>query len=294
MAAGYLNELACSDGGAEAVDVATGGAMVDGKWYYNDAVQEVEVIAAVGLGNTRIDRIVLRADWANFNVSVHRIAGTDAASPAAPAITQTSGTTYDIMLCQALVDTAGAITVTDERTWAAASANGLQSDAVTTAKILNANVTLAKMAANSVDSDQYVDASIDAVHLAKNAAGAKVVYWRVLAHDTVLTTGDGLDYFTIPSELNGYNLTDFDIAVYTVSSSGTPTVQLHNLTDTSDMLSTRATIDASEFSSYTAAAAPVIDAGEDDVVTGDRLRIDVDVAGTGTTGLDVIMCFEEA
>jgi hypothetical protein len=87
-------------------------------------------------------------------------------------------------------------------------------------------------------------------------------------------------------------LTDFDIAVYTVSSSGTPTVQLHNLTDTSDMLSTRATIDASEYSSYTAATAPVIDTGEDDVATGDRLRLDVDVAGTDTAGLDVIMVFK--
>jgi hypothetical protein len=39
---------------------------------------------------------------------------------------------------------------------------------ITTAKIVNANVTLAKMAANSVDSDQYVDASIDAAHLSAN------------------------------------------------------------------------------------------------------------------------------
>jgi len=37
---------------------------------------------------------------------------------------------------------------------------------VTTAKLANSNVTLAKMAANSVDSDQYVDGSIDTVHIA--------------------------------------------------------------------------------------------------------------------------------
>ena len=35
----------------------------------------------------------------------------------------------------------------------------LADDAVTTAKILDANVTLAKMAVNSIDSDQYVDGS---------------------------------------------------------------------------------------------------------------------------------------
>ena len=39
---------------------------------------------------------------------------------------------------------------------------------VTTAKLANSNVTLAKMAANSVDSDQYVDGSIDTVHIANS------------------------------------------------------------------------------------------------------------------------------
>ena len=39
-------------------------------------------------------------------------------------------------------------------------------DAVTTDKILDANITVGKMAANSVDSDQYVDGSIDTIHIA--------------------------------------------------------------------------------------------------------------------------------
>ena len=46
---------------------------------------------------------------------------------------------------------------------------------VTTAKLANSNVTLAKMAANSVDSDQYVDGSIDTVHIADDqVTGAKL------------------------------------------------------------------------------------------------------------------------
>lgn len=57
------------------------------------------------------------------------------------------------------------------------------------------------------------------------------------------------------------------------------------------MLTTRITIDVSENCSYTAAAPPVIDAGNDDVATGDILAIDVDVAGTGTKGLIVILTF---
>ena len=144
VAPGYLNELACTANGANTVAVNTGGAMVDGKVYINDASQDVNIPSASGAGNTRIDRIVLRANWAGFNVSVTRIAGTDAATPSAPAITQTSETTYDILLCQALVNTSGDVTLTDERTWSAVSANGIKTDAVNTPKIADASVTPAK------------------------------------------------------------------------------------------------------------------------------------------------------
>ena len=67
-------------------------------------------------------------------------------------------------------------------------------------------------------------------------------------------------------------------------------IQIRNVTQTADMLSTRITIDASEFTSYTAAAA-VIDTGNDDVATGDLIAVDVDVAGTGAKGLGVILRF---
>ena len=60
------------------------------------------------------------------------------------------------------------------------AAGGIASNAVTTAKILDANVTLAKMAANSVDSDQYVDGSIDRVHLA-----ADIVDGTKIADDSI-------------------------------------------------------------------------------------------------------------
>ena len=124
VAPGYLNELACTDKADNTCAVNTGGAVVDGKWYINDASADVNIPSASGAGNTRIDRIVLRASWAGFDIAITRIAGTDAVSPTAPDITQTSGTTYDIQLCQVLVDTAGALTVTDERTWATPQVDG--------------------------------------------------------------------------------------------------------------------------------------------------------------------------
>jgi len=55
-----------------------------------------------------------------------------------------------------------------------------------------------------------------------------------------------------------------------------------------DVLSTAITVDASETSSYTAATAPVINTSNDDVLTGDFLRVDIDGAGTGAKGLIVM------
>ena len=171
VASDYLNDLACTVTGANTVAMNTGGGLVDGKWYYNDASQNINIPSASGGGNTRIDRLVLRADWANFNVSLYRIAGTDAVTPSAPAVTQTSGTTYDIMLYQALVDTDGAVILTDERVYADLGDNSIDSQmyvdgSIDTAHIANAQITLEKMAANSVDSNQYVDGSIDTEHIA--------------------------------------------------------------------------------------------------------------------------------
>ena len=126
------------------------------------------------------------------------------------------------------------------------------------------------------------------------AAIPRVLIKRVFPEDTAVTTGDGKAYITLPSLLDGYNLTEAHAHVDTVSSSGLPTVQIHNLTQTADMLATRITVDENEDDSKDAAAAPVIDTGNDDVADGDVIRIDVDVAGTGTKGLEVRMQFEKA
>lgn len=114
---------------------------------------------------------------------------------------------------------------------------------------------------------------------------------KVFSDASVVTTGDGKFIWAIPEDLHGASLISAHAYVTTVSSSGTPTVQLRNVTQAADMLTTRITIDASEYTSYTAATAPVIDAANDDVAKGDRIAIDVDVAGTGAKGLGVIVRF---
>jgi len=117
--------------------------------------------------------------------------------------------------------------------------------------------------------------------------GLKRVILKITDDSTALTTGDGKLIITAPPEWNGMNVVDFDICISTASSSGLPSVAFYNVTDSCDILSTNATIDESEYSSYTATTAPVIDTSHDDLATGDRLRIDIDTAGTGAKGLEI-------
>lgn len=107
-----------------------------------------------------------------------------------------------------------------------------------------------------------------------------------------ISVGDGAADYRVPSTVNGYNLISVAAAVTTVSSSGIPTVQIRNVTQAVDMLTTKLTIDAGETDSSTAATAAVIDTGNDDVATADLLRVDIDVAGTGAKGLMVELQFQ--
>ncbi len=122
--------------------------------------------------------------------------------------------------------------------------------------------------------------------------GEKEIQLKICDDATALTTGDGKLIFVIPASMNGMNLIGVAAMVSTVSSSGAPDIQIRNVTDTQDMLSTKLTIDATEFTSYTAATPAVIDTTKDDVATGDRIAIDVDGAGTGAKGLTIYLRFK--
>lgn len=111
---GWLNDLEVT-GAASPVSVNTGGAVIYGLAYENDAAVTVDVPTPVS--NTRYDRIVVRRNWAAQEARIGRIAGTEGAG--APAMTQSpapdgSGL-YDIPLATLEVDTLGNITVTDAR-----------------------------------------------------------------------------------------------------------------------------------------------------------------------------------
>lgn len=136
--------------------------------------------------------------------------------------------------------------------------------------------------------------------LAGSDYGKRVV--NILVSDptgSAITTGDGKACFRVPSVMNGWNLVTVSGSLSTVSSSGLPTFQIRRSrrstattrTD-ADMLSTKLSIDASEFDSVDATTAVVIDTANDDVNTGDMIYIDIDVAGTGAKGLVAELTFQ--
>jgi hypothetical protein len=105
---------------------------------------------------------------------------------------------------------------------------------------------------------------------------------------SALTTGDGKAYVTVPEMLDGWVVRHVAAAITTVSSSGAVTVQIHNVTDSVDVLSTALTIDATPDKHSKDATTPaVINTSNDDLAYGDILRIDIDGAGTGAKGLIV-------
>ena len=111
---------------------------------------------------------------------------------------------------------------------------------------------------------------------------------------SAITTGDGKAYFTIPIEFNGYKIIKAHGSLITGSTSGTPTVQIRNVTTTNDILSTAITIDIGDnpATSYTAATPPVINNSNNQVSTGQIIAVDIDTAGTGAKGLSVILTLQ--
>lgn len=188
------------------VRIGPGAALVDGKWFRSTVAEDLVLDEVVGGGNTRIDRIVVQTDWSGKQTELTVIKGVEGGTPAVPSIVQTTGTRWDNLGWQALIDTSGLVVLTDERVWAKVSmsemddmamgvigrqtnttgalsriyttnndrvlmrkANELVFAQVDSDQIVAGAIDLAHMSANSVDSDQYVDGSIDLAHMNANS-----------------------------------------------------------------------------------------------------------------------------
>ena len=122
-----------------------------------------------------------------------------------------------------------------------------------------------------------------------------IAYVQVVAFDytTDCATGNGAAYLHIPAGLAGMNLVEVHAECITAGTTTTMDIQIANVTQAADMLSTVITIDSTETGSDTGAIPAVIDTVNDDVAENDMLRIDVDsVHTTAAKGLIVTLGFQ--
>ena len=134
----------------------------------------------------------------------------------------------------------------------------------------------------------------DNIEYLKQQADTRQMIVKVFGDGDTVATGDGKFYLTIPTLLNAFNLVAAHAACTTPGTAGTALLQIVNMAGTTDMLTTRISIDANELTSYTAAAAPVIGTAVDNVATGDRIRFDVDGVTTGMKGLEFHLKWQPA
>lgn len=112
---------------------------------------------------------------------------------------------------------------------------------------------------------------------------------KVIPDTTALTTGDGKYTWVVPVEYNNNIIVTPGAHVFTASTSGTPTIQISRdrAGVVTDVLTTPITIDVNEKDSKDATVPPSTGSPNNVIQTGDVIRIDVDVAGTNTAGLEV-------
>ena len=121
-----------------------------------------------------------------------------------------------------------------------------------------------------------------------------LIHLRVFTDTEAVTAGNDARRFVVTDDLGGTFLRSAHATVTTVGS-GTTTVQIHNLTNTDDLLATETDIDSGDTTSYDAATQHVVDVTGTPAVNyitrGDVLRVDVDAAGSGAMGLEVLLEF---
>lgn len=148
--------------------------------------------------------------------------------------------------------------------------------------------------ANVPEANVTFDSSTGHNHDGSNSTGLGERAFQMVVFDfaTSVVTGDGKFYAHIDSRLDGMDLVDVHGEVITAGTTNTTDIQIHNLTQTADMLSTKLTIDTGETGSDTAATPAVIDTNNDDVAENDVIRIDVDaISTTAPKGLLITLGF---
>jgi hypothetical protein len=109
----YENELEVTNPAGTNIQVDTGAALVDGKFYESDDAATTTFAIVAPLVATRIDRVVLRKLWAAQTVRAVVLTGVEGGG--IPALTQVDGVQWEIPLAYYTITIGSVITLTDER-----------------------------------------------------------------------------------------------------------------------------------------------------------------------------------
>ncbi|MBK9711567.1 MAG: hypothetical protein IPO81_09625 [Kouleothrix sp.] len=110
--AGVLAELGVS-GSNSPVTIAAGAALVSGVYYKNDSGLAISVPTPIA--STAKHRVILRANWGSVaTVRAALVLGQEGTG-SYPALTQQDNSTWEIPLAGVMIDTAGTITLDDQR-----------------------------------------------------------------------------------------------------------------------------------------------------------------------------------
>jgi len=117
----------------------------------------------------------------------------------------------------------------------------------------------------------------------------------VIDYTTDCSVGNGKGYFLVPDILNGFSLSAVMARTMTPGITGTMDIQIRNETKLVDMLTTKMTIDSTEYDTSTAATPAVIDTSNDEVAVYDLIAVDIDaIHTTASKGLMVGLTFTKA
>jgi hypothetical protein len=182
------------DGSGMNVKVKSGQALVRGH-FYDSTVQETLNIAAADASLPRKDAVTLRLDPTLNSILLHVITGTPNASPSLPALTQTDGGIYDLLVAEVNVPAAAVVissgNVVDRRTI-------FQPYTGQPTSIAIADVTGLQTELNSINSE--IDTKQDILSAVSTKTGA---YTLAVGDTNDLIQANGTFTITVPASTFG-------------------------------------------------------------------------------------------
>lgn len=119
-----------------------------------------------------------------------------------------------------------------------------------------------------------------------------LLHVKCFGDNSLVAAGDDARKTLVTDDLGGTYLRSAHAYVTTPSGTGDIEIMIRNETQSNtDLLTDPITIDATEDSSYTSAAPSLVDRTVNKVERSDLLVVDVDSAGSGAAGLEVLLEF---